>query len=74
MSEIKHLNFNEMRKYADQISKATVYCKCGHGSVFSIQTDRIICSYCGHYVYRTPQLEFEYKLKEKMRGKKLERL
>ena len=50
-------------KLAIERRKYTTKCKCGHSIVFSVQTERTICSWCGYYCYRTPELEFKYKLK-----------
>lgn len=51
----------------DARQKMTVTCHCGHRVLFQEQTDRLICSHCGYYCYRTPKLEFEYNLKESLR-------
>ena len=47
--------FNDMLKYR-------VICKCSH-SILIPKADRTICSHCGRWVYRTPQIEFKYKIK-----------
>ena len=42
------------------------HCKnCGH-SVFVVNVDRIICSWCGKYVYKDDKTEFSYKIKENL--------
>ena len=61
------LSNKELNKLENVRQEMTVTCKCGHRVLFQVQTDRIICTYCGNWVYRTPKLEFEYKLKEKMK-------
>lgn len=43
-----------------------IECKCGKRTNITTQLDRVICDWCGHWIYRTPQLEFKYKLKERM--------
>lgn len=43
----------------------TYICKCGKRVLISKQ-DRALCSECGHWVYKTPELEFKYKLKENL--------
>ena len=48
-----------------------VYCKnsnCngGHGVVFvNKKIDRKLCPNCGHWIYRDPQTELKYKMKER---------
>lgn len=50
-------------KNHDKLSKLNVKCKnCGH-TVFPAR-DRIICSYCGNWVYKNDKIEFKYKFKE----------
>lgn len=58
--------FKKDSKRFEDILKNTIKCKCGCSVVFSKKTDRIICRWCGNYIYRTPKLEFEYKIKEKI--------
>ena len=57
-------SWKEETKIFDSLTKCRVKCKCGH-SVILTNVDRAICSWCGHYVYKTPQIEFKYKLKER---------
>lgn len=50
--------FNEMSKYI-------VKCKCSHSVVITKQ-DRVLCTYCGNYVYKNKKIEFRYKLRERL--------
>lgn len=56
---------DEIIKQQESQNDFKVRCKCGH-RVLIVTKDRMICSWCGKYVYKTPKLEFEYKLKEYM--------
>lgn len=58
--------FKEIEKYYSILTDNKVKCKCGKSIAFSSRVDRIICDWCGHWCYKTPQLEFKYKLKERM--------
>lgn len=49
------------KKIQDRIK----YCKCGHSILFQAQTKRIICSYCGNWVYNHKKDEFKDKLLKK---------
>lgn len=40
-------------------------CKCGHSVLFV--TDKKICSHCGNYVFKNKKVEFEYRMKEKLK-------
>ena len=64
-------NFKEDTKMLGEIWKHNVRCKCSHTFVL-MKKDRALCSHCGNWVYRTPEIEFKYKLKEKMKDDKNE--
>lgn len=50
-----------------------VKCKCGHTNTILDPRGFKICQWCKHYVFLTPQLEFEYRLKEKIYREKRNR-
>lgn len=55
--------FEEDTKMFEELYKYRVKCKCSH--VITIKKlDRAICNHCGEWVYRTPELQFKYKMKE----------
>lgn len=60
------MTYNEDTKKFNSMSKNRVRCKCSH-TVIIVRVDRLICSHCGNWIYRTPQLEFEYKMKEHLK-------
>ena len=41
-------------------------CKCGHTVVIPNFVEKVLCSWCGRYVYRDEQSEFKDKLKQKI--------
>ncbi len=54
-------------KRNNALRQISYYCKkCGH-TVLIANVDRIICSHCGHWVYKNDKIEFAYKMKEKMK-------
>ena len=61
------MNFKEDTRRLNNLWGQNVRCKCSHTFVLG-KKDRAICSHCGNWVYRTPELEFKYKLKEKIKG------
>lgn len=65
---MKGLN-KEDTKIFNSLAKCKVKCKCGH-SIVMPKADRTICSHCGHWIYRTPAIEFRYKMKERMKKDK----
>ena len=49
-----------------EITSAKVKCPtCGH-SVLMYKMDRVICDWCGHWVYRNDKARFKYMLKKEM--------
>lgn len=62
--------YKEDSKRFSEITDHTVKCKCGCSVVFGNRKERVICRWCSNYVYKTPQLEFRYKMEEKKRKKK----
>ena len=63
---IKSKRYKEDSKRLNSITENTIKCKCGCSITFCVQTDRVICNWCGNYVYRTPELEFKYKIKNEL--------
>lgn len=64
------MNFEEMRKYDLELSKLSVKCNCGHTIDFKSNKNKILCSWCGNYVYKNKKIEFIEKLKKEMRKSK----
>ena len=61
------LNNKELIKYHDIITKNRIKCKCGHSVVLPPELNKIICNWCGNYVFKSKKDEFEYRMKEAMR-------
>ena len=64
-----------MRKYENLNKKSwvefrnhTVKCKCGHSILFGPRSKKIICWWCGNYVYKSPKDEFNEKLTNLIKG------
>ena len=63
-------NWEEKTKKYDKITRDRVICPtCGHSLLFG-RFDKIICSWCRHYVFKDSKTEFEYRLKESINRKK----
>ena len=53
-------------KYFNKISELKVYCKhCGHSQ--TLYTDKTLCDWCNHYIYRDSKQEFKDRVLEKIR-------
>ena len=67
MTTKEEIIFKKDTKVFTALSKLKRYCKhCGHSEVFlkHSKRDKIICSYCGNYIYRDDLIEFKEKLKK----------
>lgn len=56
----------DLINYSKYIQMCVKCKKCGH-TILVARKDRIICSYCGNWVYKNDKTEFEYKMKEKLK-------
>ena len=56
-------------KIAERLKDNNVICKCGHTNTMSAKEEKKICNWCGYYVFKNKQKEFEYRLREKMNRK-----
>lgn len=55
--------FRQQIKLDESITKNTKYCDfCGHSIVFNktAKTDKILCTHCGHYLFRDEKAKKEY--------------
>ena len=41
---------------------------CGHSITLTNRFGRVLCNWCGKWVYKDSKTEFKYKLKEKING------
>ena len=55
---------NKTTKILNKQTKYRTLCECGHSVLIPPGRDKIICSWCGKYVFKTTRSEFEYRLKE----------
>lgn len=57
---------DEEERLWEEKSKCKVTCKCGHVSTILNKEGYKLCTWCRNYVFRNPQIEFEYRMKEKL--------
>lgn len=60
------MSFKKDDEMFKSLSKYRVACKYSH-TVSMVKADRLICNHCGNWIYRTPELEFRYKVLEEMK-------
>lgn len=56
--------FNYQKKLDRAYEQNRHHCKCGHSVAIRPKEDRVMCTYCGNWIYRTEEIEKKYKLKE----------
>lgn len=61
-------SYKDIEKIARERNENKIVCKCGcRSNVIPNKQDRVLCNWCNHYVYRTPEIEFSYRLKEQLK-------
>ena len=55
---------DKIQKITNAIIDNSVKCPCSHRVAIPPQVDRVICSWCGHWVYKSKEIEEEYKKKD----------
>ena len=63
------MSFKEIVKAEKERANYKRYCDCGHSIVFptNSKTNKTICSWCGHWIYKNDLEEFKerYQIKKK---------
>ena len=59
------LSVKDTEKMRKVIAENSTLCSCGHKTAIPPFRDRMICSWCRRWVYRTPELEEKYKEEQK---------
>ena len=52
-------------KRLEDIKKNTIKCSCGHSMLMN--KGKVLCTWCGKYVYKDKKLEFQDKLKASLK-------
>lgn len=64
---MKSINRNDDKMF-EGYQKITYKCKCGHSVVIANKEGKVICNWCGNYVYADKKKEFKEKIKQMMKG------
>lgn len=59
------LNGSELDKYCSILSNNSKICECSHRIPIPPNVDRVICNWCGHWVYRNDEIKAKYEEKSK---------
>lgn len=72
MKILENLNYKDTIKFEKEIANKRVKCECGHTITFTnTRSDRVLCNWCGKFVYKNKQLEFKYKMKSLLNKKEI---
>lgn len=67
MKKNKYNDCPEAKIMAD-LNKIKYYCpKCGHAVIIHNHINKVLCDWCGHYVYKNKKVEFIEKLQIAMK-------
>ena len=65
-------NYREDIKKIDFYTKNSIKCKCGHTN-FLGSRDKIICSWCGQYVFKNEKIKFLHRIGELLKNEMLDK-
>ena len=58
---------DDFSKLADAYLEVVSQCKfCGRKRKIAKNQDKIICDFCGNYIFKDKEAEFKFRLKEKL--------
>lgn len=60
----------KFKRQSEELEKVKYKCKCGHRVVIKDKENKVICSWCNKYVFKTKKDEDLYRIKEKMYERK----
>ena len=55
--------FENPTKFLDKYVQNKVKCKCGKTVEFWTSNKKVVCDWCGNYVFRTKKDEYDYRMK-----------
>lgn len=58
---------SDIRKLDNEMAQLKVKCECSHTMVM-INVDRMICSWCGYWVYKDDKAKFKYKMRKELKN------
>lgn len=61
------MSYAEDSRLFEERTRLRVTCKhCGHTKAIPSFVDKVICSWCKHYIFRNDEIESKYRFKEKI--------
>jgi ribosomal protein S27E len=59
-------SYKEDSKKIGFYTKNSIKCKCGH-TIFLGSREKIICSWCGQYIFKNEKIKFIYRIGEALK-------
>lgn len=63
----KLLTVKEYERMQEEYNKVKYMCKCGHKNIIPYNEEKVVCTFCGNYVFKNKKDEDIYRIREKMR-------
>ena len=58
------LSYKEIELKAKEQTESRIKCKhCGHSRLLG-KRDKVICNWCGNYIFKDDETEFKYRMQE----------
>lgn len=68
MKKYNYMSNKDLQKYNEEINKHKYLCKsCGRKAYIPIDREKVICTWCHRYVFKTKKAEDLYRIKEKLK-------
>lgn len=64
---MKIITNKEYERLCDYYDKIKYKCTCGHIVVIPVYVDKVLCDWCGNFVFRDKKEEFKYRMKERIK-------
>lgn len=64
MTRMKGNRLEDPIKYSRELLQKRIKCNCGHSIYIPPHMDKVICNWCGNYVFKDKKTEFSFRLKE----------
>lgn len=66
----RYKSYKEIEKEDHVFADYKVKCKCSHVVIMPYRHKKVLCDFCGCYIYRDKKDEFKDRLREKLKNEK----
>jgi hypothetical protein len=65
---IERVSLEKQKKFYNELANYKYKCRCGHVVLMLRGTDKKLCSWCHHYIYKDKRDEFKDRLRSILNG------